>query len=564
MKHALVALLALATACSLGACERAGGRLCDEPTLERAIAQLSPQGPGDPVSRPSQKAIALLGEACPSVPVDLISMLVRDYVRLREQEQRSAAIGISRVFARERDRMCADIEAWSAAVSSVRPRERPDAMFRACKLGRLGLLDPGEPFLFDDLTAFVTHHWLVRHGAPKSLMRRFTRGLMTATSADAVVERRCNRGLSGGSCLVLTRRHGVDPPLSESALSLEPGVRVTATSEELRLEEQQLQLREGALASAQVESHVIVEMLPRMRAIVARDRAAAESSEHEQFAQITLGFDRATPYGTLINTMYTAHKAGFQVFGLQVVDKYNDLTTHTLMPRRTWAGWRTRRASSADSPIVYMEPGETRFSFDGETRTLAGGDFDGLREAARVFKRSHRHIHEVVLQVRPELPIERVVAALDALRGEECRIEREGESSQVCLLWMPQMDLFDPISSRSGDWDDLSLSIGVFGWGGGEQRRKAAHQSKTRAHLEALLPVLTSCLRTDELARAARPDDFVLVFGGFGSKLSTSLLTQSNWKPNTCFEDALGLVRLGAEVLSRPHMSVKVTIEYPQ
>ncbi len=552
-------LVALVAALALTGCERMRPRVCDAAGLEEAAELLRGADARAGLSIDwSAEAIDRFARACPSVHPELLESLRRDYAGLVE-DRRTAALGGSEVFWRERDRMCADLRAWASQVAYVESSAREELMFSACELERFKLLEGDERFSYDDLTGFVVHSWMVRNGVDEELARGFTRGLMTATAREPVVARRCALGVGDLACTTLARRRGVELPRSDGVNDKLSGVHVTASPALLRLGELTIPLRAGALPPDAVDNHVIEALVPALRG-----DAAARSRTRDAGELLTLALDRQTPPRTLIDLMYTAHQAGAEGFALLAANENHEDRSLALFSPQLWS--EDDAAPPRDAATLRLTRASRELSYRDEPIPLDWDDPASVEKKLHDYNQLFPRLHAVDVQVADDVPLQRLVATLDLLRGSSCRFARYDEMPSDCYLWAPTLAGLEPIPRRPGDWDRLALSIKRQEWIRDETpRRKAQHEARLRARVEDALPAIKTCLLEHRGARALRPAELAVLFRVDAETPGVFVFPVPDARavPDECVAAALELELYSLSDFEGPHLQIELTIEQP-
>jgi biopolymer transport protein ExbD len=231
--------------------------------------------------------------------------------------------------------------------------------------------------------------------------------------------------------------------------------------------------------------------------------------------------DRDTPFLTLIDAVFTATRSGFTDFDLVV----HDGTTLRAQPFATPKHWRPPddsvcagardlelrlvvRADGVDADAG----GEQVARFPRPSTCDAGGvcqDLAGIAALAARLKRLAPNEVVVTLQVDGEVDVQTVVAVLDAVRGEGCRLAPAlagGAIPEACLFWQPILDL-DPMLHHGVD------RVGVFTVGdaavvpAGEDPREA----QLLADYAAARPRIARCL-SEAMPDLADADTLTVVY----------------------------------------------------
>ena len=403
----LVALLAIAT---LFACTP----VCDEPGLRRAAEAFT-----DPHHR--RDGLGALQAACPTLPPALAASLRAD-ASLREATEDP---GWPLLLART----CPE-----ATRAKGRPLTLEDLEHESrtlCGLDRYGLLAADAVYTRDDLPAFMLFEWLTGGRVDRTLASLVALPLLTAHAYAAM---------------------GVTPPRGKIDVTPHgdgPELRLTLT--EMAVDGAPLfPLERGRHAIRDFPGHVSPALRAALEAAGRRRREQAERDGRPWDDKIRVLADRATPFATLADALYTASKAGFRSFELVEHDGRELRGQHFGVPLAWFAPDDYKRERALDFRFV-LRP-------DSVTVQLAGGGVYRLEDRAGIRDHVHKvkqlYPNEVVssFRVDGDVPLQAVVSLLDTVSGETCRLSRALKGEKVpddCLFWQPILDLEPPLDVDS-------------------------------------------------------------------------------------------------------------------
>lgn len=270
-------LLGLASASCKGGIIRA----CDEQALARASDALAR------AEIDEHEAVVRLSQACPSMPPTLEEQLGTTYAAgLPSEEQRTITLGEGWPYTRLRDRTCANSRRWREQVKGPEPASA-QTMFEVCELGRYGLLEPGEAFLFEDLPAFFLAEYLRDARVDAGVARALVRALMTAARHGEQATRRCRLNAGSGACLEIARAEGLTLPESKVWVSLTDASAMTLSLEGIALDDGPVaSLDSGRFSASDLDGSLVRPLHARLEALATSERAAAWAAGEDWAARM--------------------------------------------------------------------------------------------------------------------------------------------------------------------------------------------------------------------------------------------------------------------------------------
>jgi hypothetical protein len=543
----------------LSACTRSAGfeHACDDTVLERVVSDFE----ADPDTDAATRALldGLL-QACPTVHRGILLDLELSYVG-GEPEQELALLG-DQDYLDERERACANPHAWAARIPELPPAQVGPAMFDICRFERFALLEPGEPFLGDDLAGFVAADWLLRHGVDTTLTRRFARGLMFVSADDSLSLRRCLADNGSQACATLIRKHGAGLPVSQADWPILPRDQVTPvflTATTTTVAELPL-AHDGSIGAL-------------LAANLTRSAATDDVMRPDQLLVIA---DRHTPWARLIELMRAAHDNGYTEHALMV--EHGDAIAQ--LPLATPAVWSIDGVGTpggyggldgAGAPVFVIDEQSVHLP-DGAGR-VARADVARLEPFARRLAAGTNGRSLAIVRAAPTVELRTVVEVIDALRGLDCSLSRRSEEEpdpavlQRCALWQVIVDLDPPTARRAGDWSGLRVSLAAptpEQWG---KRKGPMSERQLRTRVERALERIRVCLVESDEARTIKQDRFSFTFAtGEDGQLGARVFGPfSDHLPEPCLVGALDLplVGNGMQLVNTAFADVGVTIDVP-
>ncbi|MFO7561341.1 MAG: hypothetical protein R6X02_01755 [Enhygromyxa sp.] len=514
---------------------------CDDRALESAAQELET----GPFLGSRARALTLLSGACPTLDPSQLGGLKMAFAPELLTDAPDL-IYDSKIVEAQRA-LCASTESWTRALTLESPRDRATTLYDECDLARLGLLDEGETFLLGDLQGFVLHTWLLEQGVDRSVARRLVRGLMTATASSKAAASRCELDRGDYGCVLVARHAGVELPLSTSLMPppsgsiLELPV-VELSSEQLRFDgDAFVALQQGRFAAANLDGRVVTAL---------RDGLDSPS---ETSRTLVLAVDRHVEAGALLRVMYGADERGFSRYALLVEGAENARAIVLRAPQQ----WSHRDADPRPIERAKISPSAVEIA----SSRVALADLRELEAITDTI--AEKSGGEIAVHVEDEVPVGRLVAVLDALRGADCHFEFD-TPSPGCLLWRPILGFEPPVPRRPGDWDRLQLSIGFVGPQPGMRGPVSPAQLRTR--VEAALPDIGRCLRDSPVARQWMPEWVTYYFSADSRdhvSARTIILHVPDPELGECLRGAIGMPDQGAGDATA-YASVDVLIDLPE
>lgn len=359
----------------------AATRRCDVAALERLGAEL-----GEHASAKSRRTLPqrLLAACAGALPPSVATLL-------------TTGNDVGR-FVRE-----PEVEAWIAQAcpnfaairhADARSTQNSGERFDACTLGRLAVIERDE--FADTSTALVPwglHAWFIEQGVTTSAARSITRALLAG-------ERRKASVLAAPSTL----------PAGDGD-TVSAGLLVEVSANELRFATARLPLGDAGQTMA-----ALAGLKDVLDVELDRDHAVAERSGREWQPSLLLAVDGTLPARLLVTLLREL--------------RHLEFSRHLLLVER--ADGRVRglevafAADSIDpSPVltVALAPDRTtigRGPARWRSETFAPGDADALRAGATALRRDEADAHRAVISESEGVTVDEVVAAIMAVRGEDC------------------------------------------------------------------------------------------------------------------------------------------------
>lgn len=263
---------------------------------------------------------------------------------------------------------------------------------------------------------------------------------------------------------------GLTPPQGKIDLAVEDAPEIRIASDAVALGAAVvLPLQAGRPAPDAYVRHVSPALRDALAPAALRVREHHDGDILDSQAHATILADRATPFATLGDTLFTATKAGFTSFTL-VVHAGDERRGQFFGVPLAWFAY--------DRTIKITRPVEVllRVRDDAVVTSIGGGSEHTIQNrstcappparchdlaAVTDFAARARQLlpHEVVvtLRVDGDVPLQAVVDLLDAVRGPDCRLSRAvvgGEKvPDTCLFWQPILDLDPPLRFTSDQPD---------------------------------------------------------------------------------------------------------------
>jgi hypothetical protein len=342
------------------------------------------------------------------------------------------------------------------AVEATQPATR-----EGCRLDRYGLLVRDDVFVDRDVVVFMLYEWLVAGRVNQALAKDIVWPLLSASASTAQLEALCLR--EAIACEHVVRSWGLQLPRSTSDWPTRGGTGVHITPTGLSVEQAPvLALTAEQPAAAAFTHHVAPALQQALATRAEHEREYAEREATPGQARVNIMADRATPSRTIIATILTARETGHAYPELIVIDegglhaiplyrpdveplphphmRYERPLAFTFVVHR---GFVEARAEGMTSPEVFPNRPSC-------APPPAGcHDLEAIATFATKFKALFPHESAVILRVDGDVPLQAVVALIDAVRGEGCHawgsFERGEEVAPECLFFRPILDAEPPL-----------------------------------------------------------------------------------------------------------------------
>jgi biopolymer transport protein ExbD len=333
-----------------------------------------------------------------------------------------------------------------------------------CQLDRYGLFAAEDVYVDRDLVVFMLYEWLLAGRSERMLAGDVARPLLSANASPAQLESMCLH--EGLACRWVALGWGLQLPFSSIDVPPRGGTAVRITATELFVDDTSvLTLDSGRPAPGTFVQHVAPALQQALAARAEHGRTHAERELGMPWpARVELVADRATPFGTIVDVVFTATAAGFDetelvvrsdevvtlAEGLRAIPLPRpgaELVPHPhLRPEHPWRFilfvHRDFVEAAADkSRRIPNLPGcEPSSSLCVDRETIAG--------MSKQLKMLYPRETEVTLRVDADVPLEAVVAIVDAVRGEGCHLRPSLEGGEVepeCEFFRPIIDAEPPL-----------------------------------------------------------------------------------------------------------------------
>jgi hypothetical protein len=451
---------------------------CNDRALEIAAIELE----REPAASATMRALDTLAEVCPTIPPGIVRGLRASYGEHERATDEPLLLSDLNLAAEHR-KICTDLEGWRR-VLGMGWRERDAALYDVCELGRYELLDPGEPFREHDLLGFVLYEWLTRNRVSPTIARRFARGLMHATTAPELARERCDDAPHDYACVLTARADGIELPRSSSPWLAELPASISISTSSLAIHgETTAALVAGRFAEPDLDGYLV---RPVQMPLVPAWPIVTQA-------------DRKVEAGALLRVVYTLKRRDHAL----LVEGSADARLVPLQVPERWRGETSRDPPELEARVDRTHIHITRH---GEAHaSIPLEDHEAIENAARALaEQTSRRI--IALHVADDLPVEGLVSALDALRGNGCIFIHD--STHNCALWAT-VDFDPPAPRRPGDWSQLELSLIKQTRKG---RRAPSWLAQHRAAVEAAIPRIRACLRHSAIARSEMPEWIAFLF----------------------------------------------------
>lgn len=260
--------------------------------------------------------------------------------------------------------------------------------------------------------------------------------------------------------------HGLTLPHGAIDLAPRGGPEIRATAAALAVEGAEvLALSGGRPAPGAFVDHVAPALHAALAPLARRGREQAARDGGSWDARATVLADRATPFATLADTLYTAARAGFDDFDLVVRDGPQLRGQPLAVPRRWFPDDGVIRDERPLQLVFVVRADGVEASIAGQSvRTFPRAascdpwpaschDLPALAAFAAATKKLYPMEVVATFRVEGEVSLQAVVALVDAVRGEGCRLSGAlaGEAlPSACLFWQAVVDREPPLPVVSG------------------------------------------------------------------------------------------------------------------
>lgn len=420
----------------LGLLDPMGGcsKPCDEDGLRAASQALEDRSPEG-----RRLGLNALGQACPGMPSGLRMGLVAAYgetaadLRASMYAKRAADETLAKLFKRTCPRTEAERD------QALEAEDRAAATRQTCRLDRFGVLEPNELFVTRDLDAFLLYQWLTASRIDEALARTVARNLMAVGAGDQELKALCYD--NGSGCAVLFARAGVRLARSTVDAPLRESVELRVSPTEVAVEgEHVLTLSEGRPSDSAFDHHVAepVRLAMLRHARTARERA--DRNQEEWHHRLSLVADASVPFGTIADALFSARKAGYDEFGFVVGSQHQGAAVVYVSPPLAWFEFDlspTRKAGPLQlSFVVHATDVQVRATDVDETLHV-----DAVAQRVAALKKQFPHETVATFRVDPDVSLQRLVALIDTVRGENCLLGAMGDQvPAACLFWQTIVD----------------------------------------------------------------------------------------------------------------------------
>lgn len=381
---------------------------CDQKALASLVETLAA---AETDARVGLVAPALIA-ACPRLPSPIVSSL-RWATEPDDGELRMLDVADPE-FLRAKQLACPKLGELDAKLGDAPSSERAKMVFDTCDFARYDLItreQAGPGWI-----TWTTHALLLEDGVPVATAKPISQ-------AVALLER------SLFSPVLIHAQSGQRFAKVTTANELPGGLVITATTTDLIVYEMPVaQLDDGALAPSAVEHHRILALYEFLIEEAEKGQAVAESQKTEWDARAILAFDERVRFGTVVDTLYTAGRAGYTQFAF-VVEPHppTKRVLHVSPPR--FEGLSAPQPPSLK--VFIIEEGFwVRMPGDTENRELSGHDLAKLAELAKQFREQHPDAIRAVVSAENSIPLSLLLAVYGTLAGPACdQLERRD-----CLL----------------------------------------------------------------------------------------------------------------------------------
>ncbi|MCX4246358.1 ExbD/TolR family protein [Paraliomyxa miuraensis] len=400
--------------------------VCDDDGLRRTAVAFEERS-----SDLRAAGFATLWQACPSMPLGLARSLAAEFDPAHELE----GDALERHHAER-----SEDPQWRTLLHRTCPGVThdpfdladPGALRDACTLERHALLRADDVFVPRDATALVLYDWLLSVRVPLPLAQDVVRPLLAVSATAEELEAMC--WSESVACEHVVASWGLSLPDSSLGRSLPgEGPRILVARDRLTLLTLQgapvLSLHDGRLASADRIGRAIPLLRERLTPLVPPE---SDTELERPDASIVLVADRATPFGTLVEVLFTATKAGFPSASL-FVRRDHALRSLAVVAPETWLPpTNVVHDRASEFRLVVRHDGVSTVGPTTDPRTIPNlepcdpsprgcHDLQAVASVAAGYAKQHPRELGLSLGVEDELPLQAVLAILDAVnRGYGC------------------------------------------------------------------------------------------------------------------------------------------------
>lgn len=307
-----------------------------------------------------------------------------------------------------------------------------DALRLACDVDRYGVLRVDEPFVRDDIAAFMLFEWFTTTGADPWAARTIARALMYVGASNDERELACKRQDEG--CEYYVAGLDVVLPRSTSNARIQPAVDVMITSTGVSVE--------GEAVADGFERHVSRALLGTLEA------------RTERVALVHADAD--LPFATFANVAFTANKAGYEEIDL-AVHAERSLRRIPLAVPRAWLRprqWPRMERALEFQVHVHRNAVELKVAGGGPGTRLPGvpgcassaPECLALHDEMKKYKKLFPHETVATFVTDDDVPMQDLVAVMDIVRGLECELPLDGGSiPDTCLWWQAIVETSPPL-----------------------------------------------------------------------------------------------------------------------
>jgi len=330
----------------------------------------------------------------------------------------------------------------------------------ACRLDRHELLADDDVFVERDFVVFMLHELLLAGRIEPALARDVVWPLLSASTPPEQFESMCL--YEGLACERAIGSWGLQLPFSSIDLPTRGGTAIRISATELSVDQTPvLVLTYGRPAPGAFVEHVAPALQQALAARAAHGRMHSEREFGTPWpARIELVADLATPFGTIIDVVFTATTAGFDEAEIVVVgDGLHAIPLHRpgaepepdahLRHERPLAFTLVVHHDSVEAGAEGMSPMKRFPSFPKcDPSTLRCIDSEAIAGFSKQLQSLFPHEREVTVRVDADVLLDAVVAIIDAARGDRCHLQPTlaGEPLELeCQFFRPIVDAEPPL-----------------------------------------------------------------------------------------------------------------------